>query len=401
MQKLIFTLIIALLALVAGAARMWNVRDVFQEGRIYFTESDAYSRMTRVRMIAEGQDWTIRHHSFENWPEGTKPHTTAPMDWTILSLRPAVSVALAMIDPGKTSVLRGEAIDLAGALAGPLLGILTCLAVAFALPKESARERWFVIATVLVLAVSSIIVHGTLLGRPDHQSLLIFLLGFAMAAEIRLVRSVTRPWAMAAGAAWGLALWVSLYEPLILLAATLLGSSFSTPNLFRDWARRAGWTVTGAIFLLGVVIDGWRITLPDAGMREAFGRWKLSIGEMQPLNLSDGTLWNWAGWLIVLAPVSLAWQWRQRPECRVALVLLLTTFALTLWQIRWGYFLVLAFALTLPLQLSAAPRPWIGWIGFFVGIWPLLGDWDRRLYPDEGEERRRFVARSEQKALRE
>jgi hypothetical protein len=400
-QKILFGLVIVVLALLAGAARCWNVRDVFHDNQIYFAEADAYSRMTRVRMIAEGHGLVIRHHDFENWPLGTTPHTTAPMDWTILAVQPILNAWLAAVDPTKTSVLRAELLDLAGALVGPLLGMLTCLAIATALPKDSSRERWFVAAAMLLFAGSSILVHGTLLGRPDHQALLILLLGFALATEIRLLRNATRNWAVAAGVTWGLALWTSLYEPLILLVVTILGIAVAKPSTMREVARRWEWGAIVAVFGIGLLIDGWRLHFPDTAMREAFGRWSASIGEMQPLDFKSGTLWSWVGWLIVVAPFILIWQWRNRRDCALAFIWLATTFALTVWQMRWGYFLALVFMVTLPLMLSSLPRAWMGWIAYVVGLWPLLGDWDRRLYPDDAMERARFVARHEEKALRD
>jgi hypothetical protein len=400
-QKFLFGVVIVLLALLAGAARCWNVRDVFHDNQIYFTEADAYSRMTRVRMIAEGRGLVIRHHEFENWPAGTTPHTTAPMDWTILAVRPLLGAWLGMADPNHTSLLRVELLDFAGALVGPLLGILTCIAIAVAFPKESTRERWFVAAAVLLFAVSSILVHGTLLGRPDHQALLILLLGFALSIEVRLLRSATRPWAIVAGIAWGIALWTSLYEPLVLLVMTIIGIALAGPSTLREVNRLWEWGITAAVFGVGLLVDGWRVHLPDAAMREAFGRWTASIGEMQPLGLKFGVLWGWVGWVLIAAPVVLLWQWKRRAECRLAFAWLAATVALTMWQVRWGYFLALVFVVTLPLVLNLLPRAWMGWVAYAVGIWPLLGDWDQRLYPDETTERGRFVARHEQKALRE
>jgi hypothetical protein len=400
-QKFVFGLVIVLLALLAGAARCWNVRDVFHDNQIFFTEADAYARMTRVRMIEEGKGLIVRHHDFENWPAGTTPHTTAPMDWVVLAVRPIPSAWLAVADRAQTSVLRTELLDLAGALVGPLLGMLACVAIAVALPKENGRERWFVAAAVLFFAVSPILVHGTLLGRPDHQALLIPLLGFALATEIRLLRAMTRPWAIAAGVAWGIALWTSLYEPLILLAVTLAGVAVAKPSTLREAARRWEWGFIAAVLVAGIIVDGWRVHLPDAVMREAFRRWSASIGEMQSLDLRSGTLWSWVGWLVVVAPFVFIWQWRHRRECGLGLIWLAATFALTLWQVRWGYFFALVLVVTLPLVLSSAPRAWMGWIVYVVGLWPLLGDWDRRLYPDDAEERGRYVVRQEQTALRQ
>jgi hypothetical protein len=63
---------------------------------------------------------------------------------------------------------------------------------------------------LLLFVVSPILVHGTELGRPDHQSLLLGLIGVALCAEWTLASADSRAWSLVSGAAWGLALWVSL-----------------------------------------------------------------------------------------------------------------------------------------------------------------------------------------------
>src|SRR4051812_14979682 len=75
------------LCLLAVGMRAWNLRDVFVDGHIYFVDADCYSRMTRARIVADGEAFVIRHHDFESWPQGTRPHTTAPMDWEIVGLK--------------------------------------------------------------------------------------------------------------------------------------------------------------------------------------------------------------------------------------------------------------------------------------------------------------------------
>ena len=72
--------------------------------------------------------------------------------------------------------------------------------------------RW---AGLLFFAVSPILAHGTALGRPDHQSLLLLLLLIALAAEWTLRERVSRGWEIVSGISWGLACWVSLYEPAV------------------------------------------------------------------------------------------------------------------------------------------------------------------------------------------
>src|SRR5262249_23077310 len=79
--------------------------------------------------------------------------------------------------------------------------------------------RWLML---FVTTVSPILVHCYALGRPDHQSLILLLLTIALASEWTLWSRPTRGWAITNGCAWGLALWTSLYEPLVLFAVTLL-----------------------------------------------------------------------------------------------------------------------------------------------------------------------------------
>ncbi|NBS52213.1 MAG: hypothetical protein EBS96_06270 [Spartobacteria bacterium] len=89
-QQAITEAVWILLILAVGlAAFTWNHESVFFGGEVYFTDGDCYARMTRVRMIeAEGLH-SIRSHTFENFPEGTKPHTTMPLDALIaLALSP-------------------------------------------------------------------------------------------------------------------------------------------------------------------------------------------------------------------------------------------------------------------------------------------------------------------------
>lgn len=399
MKRVLWLAALLLLAILAGALRCWPLGDTFIEGRVYFADPDCYSRMTRARMISEGHALSIRHHDFENYPQGTTPHTTAPMDLAIAGLQRVVA-ALPWFKAGGASVLHAQTLDLAGALIGPLLGILACLGMGLAWPKREAGDGLRILGGVFLLAVSPIAVHGTLLGRPDHQALLITLLAFALAAEFRLAEAPSPRWGIAAGLAWGLALWVSLYEPLILLALVFAGLALGQRAAFRERARHLEWGAAAGVFLISVLLDGWRMQAPDAVLREYFARWSQSIGELRPLNWRSGLLWQWLGWAALLIPAGLAWRARQDRSARLALGLFLAVLALTLWQLRWGYFLALIAAITLPFALKALSRGWLAGLLFFVSLWPIAGAWDRQLFPDDAEQRRRFVWRREQVALR-
>ena len=407
------------------AARCHNLRDVFVEGRIYFLDADCYSRMTRARMVAEHPGIIVRHHDFENFPQGVNAHTTAPLDYLIVAGKKALDAGFAVFDSGKASVLHDQTLDLAGALIGPLLGVVGM--VFLVLWAWAMRLRYWAMPALLY-AVSPILVHGMSLGRPDHQAPLIVLLLVALGAEFALARKMddadeaesasplsrhperspqsgaplrmTRRWGMISGVAWALSLWVSLYEPLILLGTVLvLWLAGDRRALFAP-ARRPGWIAFATILALAFLLEGWRIELPDAAMREYFSRWQGQIGELGHLNLLSPQLWSWLGWTAAAAPVLLFLTRKTDRRALAVLAVLAVAFALTLWQLRWGYFLAAAFVLALPVFLPALRRPWIARTVFALALWPVAQDWDGLLFPAEARQQQLAVKRAEADALR-
>src|SRR5205809_7678632 len=86
------------------------------------------------------------------------------------------------------------------------------------------RYRWVML---IVYAISPILVHGTELGRPDHQSLSILLVTIAICAEWSSQEKTPRnvftaastdhdSWSIVSGIAWAFAIWNSGYESLVL-----------------------------------------------------------------------------------------------------------------------------------------------------------------------------------------
>src|SRR6266700_7473724 len=162
--------------------------------------------MMRVQMCSEHPGLVVRHHDFENFPTGTTPHTTAPFDYLILAL----SILLKPFTP--------HAIDVAGALISPLLALLGGWFLWWWSRRMKFRHRWVML---ILYAISPILVHGTELGRPDHQSLLMLLLTIAICAEWSLRSELTSRWSAMTGIAWALAVWVSAYESLVLFFIVL------------------------------------------------------------------------------------------------------------------------------------------------------------------------------------
>ena len=384
-------LTVLVICLLGFTARLWNTRDVFVDGRIYFTDADCYSRMTRVQRIADGHGGVVRHHAFENWPAGTTPHTTAPMDWLIIAGKGILDAGFSILDRGRTSVLRPQTADLAGALVGPVLGAATCALLALA----GLRLRWSGWAAPAVFcAISPILVHGTVLGRPDHQALLIPLLAVALIAELALANRPSSRWGTVASMAWAVAVWTSLYEPLVLLGVVVAFSLVANRRRFTAPELRPGWFAFAALLAVALLIDGWRIAWPDAALRASFDRWQQTIGELAHLDPRAPLLYRWLGAGILVAPAGLAaamFLARRRGESAapagLAGVLLLAAFALTVWQLRWGYFLALTYALSLPSLFTLTRRAWIVWPVFLLALAPLAWDWDEKLFPENHPEK--------------
>jgi len=414
-RRILFYVLLVLLAAGAFVARGWNLREVFVQGRLYFVDPDCYSRMARARTVASGADWVVRHHDFENFPQGIQPHTTAPLDWLIVAMRwPVAGVVRAGGDALWARVLRTQLLDVSGALISPLLGAATCAWMAWALSRMRGVPRSAAWAAALLFAVSPIAVHGTLLGRPDHQSLMLALLAVALAAELRLAvageyGAAEGRAALAAGIAWGVACWVSFYEPFVLLALVLVFWLVADRRRFARRECRAGWVAFVAIILFSLLIEGWRLSVPSSELREAFTRWSIKIGELQPSSVP--LIFSWIGWLGVVAPLALvvlavlrlrrkdaAAEWRAPA---LVATLLWALVGLALWQSRWGYFLALVFAFAMPWVFAAMRRAWIAWPVFIVALWPVAAAWDNQLFPDEDTERKRLLHRSETVALRE
>ena len=373
--KVFGTWIFPVLVLGLGlAAFTWNVDAVFFKGNVYFTDGDCYARMTRVRLLQEHPLTPIRQHDFENYPAGTRPHTTAPLDYLIAGF----SRVLGYFFSG--------ALPLAGAWISPFLGLamLGFLAV-------WGRGEPFGGATIVLLAVSPIVSHGLLLGRPDHQSLQVLLMAIALAAEADMWGGKDR--SRLSAVAWALALWVSLFEPLILLTAVLLLRFFARRLVF----ARTPLVIFFAILFLGFLVDGFPVTPIDAH----FAGWSQNIGELGHGSLP--VLFSWAGWLAIVAPFALlTGYFRKREPVYLLLCALIVLLAgLTFWHLRWGYFFVIALALSMPWILPLARWKIAGWGIFLISLWPVAACWESTLYPDDAAFRARAESVVDAVALRD
>ncbi len=385
---------ITILSVLILATRFANYQDVFVAGNIYFSDADCYARMTRVRMCEKKPGLIVRHHDFENFPQGTTPHTTAPFDYLIL--------ALAVVLKPFTA----HGIDLAGALISPLLALFGGWFLWWWSRRIKVRYRW---AALILYGISPVLVKGTELGRPDHQSLLILLITVAICAEWTLQFERSTRWGIVSGMAWSFALWVSLYEPLILLFLVAFLGAVQDRRLLFGKQRRAGWILFAVIVALALAIERRIPSFSIFHSGELFENWARTIGELARVWPANPIWLRWGGYLLLVAPFLIWFGVRKRevgaPGGRTApvfvLALLVTTYLLTIWQARWAYFFFLIFAIALPALLEPIKSRAAVWIAFTLSIFPILRDWDTRLWPDEAEYTQRIEQRNESVQSRE
>lgn len=348
------------LALLCLNARLEKISQVFFENTVLFLDSDCYTRMFRVKQLWDKAWPPIRYHSFENYPLGIASHATAPFDYLILGLAKILDWLQCV-----------PALDLAGALISPLLGLILFFYLVFWLrPFFSFRARIAALTAYSVLPALSWMQN---IGRPDHQSLIAFCLTIAFTLEINLHRT---PKAYSiqscAGLAWGFALWTSLYEPGLLFIAFVLIQCFRLK--FSFFTKRPMWWATlGLILVLAYFIEG-KIWAGGKPQNSAFFlRWISQIGELQPLDPFRFTLW-FGGWAWAL-PFLFFWVRHFSLEkiwftLFIPLTLLLTV--LTLWQMRWSGLLAIFISLSIvPLLFQLTGRYWQMGVALLLSI-PLI-----------------------------
>jgi hypothetical protein len=348
-----------------GFLQAHKARFVFLPDGVHFVDADCYSRMTRARMISATPGTMVTRHAFENYPYGVRPHTTGPMDYLIVGFSRLLGA-------------RGN-LDIAGAWISPVLGAILILVAGLWAEARAIPYRW---SMMVLLSASPVILHGFAVGRPDHQSLILLLIASGLMAEAVLWTSRSRPSSLWWGFSWGGALWVSWFEPLLLLALVIVVRLLVWRSQFvtKTWAPSLA--VAAIIVLLAILIEGF----PSAGLERnsmsSFLQWADRIGELQAFNPVSAAV-AWIGWLSLLMPFGLTWIAYKRSEtvCWLWLALLLSTGALTGWHARWGYFLGVSGAVAMPFVLSIVRRRWLGYTLFAASLWPVALTLENELFP--------------------
>jgi len=140
---------------------------------------------------------------------------------------------------------------------------------------------------------------------------------------------------------------------------------------------------------------------------EHFNNWARTIGELAHVSPMNPVWLNWCGYLLFIAPVLIWMSVRALRNVAQGLralpfyVLLIATYFLTIWQARWGYFFVLIFALALPALLAPIKSSSAVWIVCVLSLFPILRDWDERLWPNEAQLAGRVERRIESAQIRD
>ena len=323
------------------------------EGHPIMADGDCYTRLHRVSLILSGQGWIWGFHEFENYPFGIVPHTTFPLDGLLallaLLLKPFLSTPL----------------DWAGLLISPMLFLCVFLFLTLfsgsRLGKGSNRSLYENTVLFLGWALLPSLIWGTPFARPDHQSLLVVLIFFALWGEERRWRSGGEKWGIGLAILWGIGLWVSLYEPLVVLA--LLGGM---NLLIRRHEQKWFWVVIGLLFLGSQGVEGFRfLNLPMIEQKH-LSTWFHTIGETRGVGIKDFFLIFTV--LILLIPYFLYRYWSKIKDSQTIIMLFGLTVilvGLTLFQRRWLYFSVIPPLLIFAAIWSLLNRGWKWGIGTF------------------------------------
>jgi hypothetical protein len=301
-----------------------------------------------------------------------------------------------------------HALDMAGAFVSPLLALLGGWFLWWWSRRMKFRYRWLML---ILYATSPILVHGTELGRPDHQSLAMLLVAIAICAEwSSRTREPTRTvsaWWLTSAAAWALAIWVSAYEPLVLFFILMATACLMNRRAVFARDRLAGWILFTAILAIAFAVERRVWSFAILRSNGHLKNWASTIGELAHVSPMNPVWLNWCGYLLLVTPILIWMSIRTRsggaPGGRALpiYILLIATCFLTVWQARWGYFFVLVFALALPTLLAPIKSRAAVWIAFALSLYPILRDWDNRLWPNEAQLALRVEKRIESVQVRD
>ena len=207
--------------------------------------TDSYMRLLRVSHLYETGDWFDHAIPRSNAPYGETLHWTRPADLLFLAgafvLQPIFGFERALF--------------LWGVWISPALHIAMVMVLVWAVAPVFDRERRFLLV-LAVIAQIAIWPHG-LPGRADHHMLIMLVFAAALGGAWRILLGAARPGvALAAGAAAGFGLWLSV-EFLVVMAVLFAALTLCWLRTGGDLARRSFWHAVGlaAVVALALLVE--------------------------------------------------------------------------------------------------------------------------------------------------
>jgi hypothetical protein len=204
-----------------------------------------------------------------------------------------------------------------------------------------------------------------------------------------------------------LAIWNSAYESLVVFLLVMVVSALENRQALLARSRRAGWLCFVLTIAIALLVERRMPSLAIFHSAAIFKNWASTIGELAHVS-PENVIWlRWCGYFLLLTPF-LIWMSVSRNHRRseqtmpwFVPVILVATYALTVWQARWGYFFVFIFAIALPALLAPIKSRVAVWTAFALSIFPILRDWDERLWPNETQLAKRLEQRYEAAQIRD
>ena len=213
------------------------------EGR--FMGTDSYMRLVRVTQLYETGAWFDGDIARGNAPHGMSLHWTRPFDVLLLAGAWPLAPLLGF----------ERALSWWGTWISPVLHLGVLLALFWALaPLLDAWRRLLAVAALLVQIGA---LAYALAGRADHHMLILLVFVVSLGLTLRLLlRPFDRRLALAAGAALGLGLWLSV-EFLAMLGVTFAALAATWVLRGGPRARRNLWHAAGlaAAVALAILVE--------------------------------------------------------------------------------------------------------------------------------------------------
>lgn len=210
------------------------------DGQLHGT--DGYMRLVRVTELFQTGAWYDVVIERSNAPYGTVMHWTRPFDLLLLAGAGALAPWLGF----------KQGLFWWAAAVGPLLHVaMVCCLIWATAPILSRQHRCLLVLTALAQVP---LVSTGAAGRADHHMLITLAFVLAVGLTLRLViRPFYRRLALAAGAATGFGLWLTM-EALVLMAAGFAATGLTWLLQGGEAARKNQWHALGLAGLIAVAL---------------------------------------------------------------------------------------------------------------------------------------------------